>query len=570
MVDDQASAADVDTSDAVAPDTAPSSAEEKRDPDVRRSQRSERLALYAFVAYLVAAFPLLVFRVGKFHWFAADEWDYLAGRTAFDLGDLFRPHNEHLVTLPILVYRLAFNIFGINSYRPYQALIVGAHLGTIVLLRVVMRRAGVGPWMASVAAGTLVFFGPGAQNIIWAGQITFMGAVLFGLVQLLLADHDGGLDWRDWVGLLAGLAALLCSAVAISMIAAVGVFALMRRGWRMALFHTVPLGIVFVVWWLLADPAVTTDVLGRPSARQVLSYVWTGMSESFVALGHYPAIGIGLALLLVLGLAIAWKSLTLSELRSRASGPVALMLGAVGFFLVSSYARAILGGQGAIGSRYLYIGVALVLPALAVAGDAVIRRWWFTTPLVIALFVVGLPGNFREFDDYETDNTPWYVANVAPEDYFPTRRQMVLGLADSPRLAELPDWVLPDPSVFGTPEVTVGWLETAKANGKIPEPGNLAPTMKQHIRARLALILTEEPPPDDAVCTVLTNPTDSAPAEGDVIGLKSPVNITLIDSTGKPIAIPVGFGVGRITVDETGLRMRIGPVFPSNTYEICL
>ena len=38
-------------------------------------------------------------------WFYLDEWDFLANRTAFNLGDLFRAHNEHWVTMPVLVYR---------------------------------------------------------------------------------------------------------------------------------------------------------------------------------------------------------------------------------------------------------------------------------------------------------------------------------------------------------------------------------------------------------------------------------------------------------------------------------
>ena len=31
----------------------------------------------------------------------------------------------------------------------------------------------------------------GAQDILWAFKITFTGALVFGLVQLLLADDDG-------------------------------------------------------------------------------------------------------------------------------------------------------------------------------------------------------------------------------------------------------------------------------------------------------------------------------------------------------------------------------------------
>ena len=75
-----------------------------------------------------------------------------------------------------------------------------------------------------------MFFGAGAENILVAFQITFVGALVFGLTQLLLADHDGPLDRRDWLGLLAGFAGLLCSGVAITMTVVVGLAVLLRRG----------------------------------------------------------------------------------------------------------------------------------------------------------------------------------------------------------------------------------------------------------------------------------------------------------------------------------------------------
>ncbi len=74
-----------------------------------------------------------------------------------------------------------------------------------------MRRAGVGPWLATAAAGSFVLFGPGSEDIVWAFQIGFTGALAFGLVQLCLCDHDGGIGRRDVLGVGAGLLALMCS-----------------------------------------------------------------------------------------------------------------------------------------------------------------------------------------------------------------------------------------------------------------------------------------------------------------------------------------------------------------------
>ena len=75
-------------------------------------------------------------------------------------------------------------------------------------------------------------------------------SLVLGLTHLLLADHDGPIERRDWLGLLAGLAGVLCSGLAVTMTLVVGLAALIRRGWRAALFHTAPLGLLYVVWWL--------------------------------------------------------------------------------------------------------------------------------------------------------------------------------------------------------------------------------------------------------------------------------------------------------------------------------
>ena len=53
-----------------------------------------------FVAIEIAALPLLLW-FGRGGWFIFDEWDLLADRRAWNLGDLFRPHFQHWFTLPI-------------------------------------------------------------------------------------------------------------------------------------------------------------------------------------------------------------------------------------------------------------------------------------------------------------------------------------------------------------------------------------------------------------------------------------------------------------------------------------
>ena len=80
-------------------------------------------------------------------------------------------------------------------------------------------------------------------------NIGFVAALVLGLVQLLLADHDGRVDRRDGLGLLAGFAGLLCSSVALTMIAVVGLATLARRSWRAAALIRSRWALVNAVWF---------------------------------------------------------------------------------------------------------------------------------------------------------------------------------------------------------------------------------------------------------------------------------------------------------------------------------
>ena len=125
------------------------------------------------------------------------------------------------------------------------------HLGAALLVRTVMRRVGVRPWTATIVACVLVFFGSGYQNIVFPFQITLVGSLVFGLVAPAARDRTtAALDRRDYCGLAAGLAGLMCSGVGVSMVIAVGVAVLIARGWRLgAAAHRSARRRSYVVWF---------------------------------------------------------------------------------------------------------------------------------------------------------------------------------------------------------------------------------------------------------------------------------------------------------------------------------
>src|SRR5262245_47511654 len=98
-------------------------------PPLRR-RRLRALASPPVVVFGAAeALALFVWlHVSRNAWFDLDEWDFIVQRKAGDLGDLFRPHNGHWTTLPILAYRFLYATVGLRTYFPYRFLAIVLYL----------------------------------------------------------------------------------------------------------------------------------------------------------------------------------------------------------------------------------------------------------------------------------------------------------------------------------------------------------------------------------------------------------------------------------------------------------
>jgi hypothetical protein len=448
---------------------------------------SERLARWTFAGLEVVALVYFLV-VGRHLWFMGDEWDFLAHRS-LNIHDLLAQHGGHLVALPLVVYRLLFAVFGLRSYLPYQLLAIVVHLTAAGLLRAVMRRAGAGPWIATAAATLFLFFGAGAQNILWAFQITFTAALAFGLAQLLLADHDGALDRRDWLGLAAGLGAITCSGVGVTMIGVVGVAALIRRGWRVALFHTAPL----LGLWLIWRDRYASNSPSTTNPTQLFRWFRRGLAAGFDAMGQLPLVGWALAAVLTIGLVFAWRSLPRDGRRRAAAIPVACLAGVAAFLVTTGISRLWAGVMFAASSRYLYVVAALLLVPLAVAADALARWKRALAPVVILLLLVGIP-----------DNLSRTTTHFYPPTYYSRQRQALLSVARLPLAARVPRSLRPDPS--GAPPVTIGWLLDGVRSGRLPSAQPSTP--RDRVTNILRLSLEQLDRSDGRKCRPLSGPTD--------------------------------------------------------------
>jgi hypothetical protein len=434
-----------------------------------------------YSVFLTALIPFFLW-VGRGEWFQHDDWDYLVSRKAGDLGDLLRPHNAHWETIPVLVYRMLWSLFGLR-YRPYQLVSIVLSLVGVALLLVVMLRARTRPWIAMLTATLLVLFGDAQANVaLRVTGITFVGfAVPLGLVQLLLADHDGPRDRRDWLGLCAGLAALLCSSVAIAMLFVVGVVVFVKRGWRLAIFHVLPPALVFAVWF--ATTGHTDRGAGNPARLrplpQALHFAWFVLNGTFESLTRMHGLGGVLVGVVVIGIVFALRHAG-PERRRQAVVPCAMVLGAGAFAIETGLGRAHLLDQGARAvpaGHYMDVAAYLALPAIAFVAEELVRRWRLVAPALVAVLVLLITLNARVLVDREHLRSS-RVSSL---------RNTILLIPRLPLAKQVPRSVRPYNGIASP--ITVGWLLDSAREGKLPKRRYVAAGSLAVAKLRISLVL---------------------------------------------------------------------------------
>ena len=519
------------------------------------SPGTTRAAAIAFAVAVVAAIPMwLVF--GRNSWFFLDEWDFLSARSLTSLHDLFRPHNEHWSTLPIIAYRVFWQVFGIRTYWPYLMAIVALHVTAAVLLRVVMRRAGAHPWLADAGALLFLLLGSGYQNILWAFQIGFVGSLVFGLGFLILTDHDGPFDRRDAIGLGLGACALMCSGVGVTLVVVVALSVLIRRGWRLALVLSTPLGAAFAIWWLAVGRDGYENSI-RPSARQLVDFMARAVANAMTKMGSLGIVAVLLAAVLLVGAALLLGDPAQRATRTWAA-PFALAVGAVVFAAITGMGRAgAFGSEAAKPSRYVHLICAMLLPAIVVAGDALARRWRPALPIVAVLLLVGVPANVAAGASKNTLEERVLMGNEPLVEALP-----VVDVSE-----QVPGSVQPDRNLLL--DVTNQWLRAGNRSGRISEPAHLRPRVAGVARTRLAL----EQVLDDSVptrCAPLRGRTRITLRKGQHLRLRGGDATIRMVHAGKlgPAVVYVRLGRARLVARLPNVQFTVRP-FGSKVLQRC-
>jgi hypothetical protein len=215
--------------------------------------------------------------------------------------------------------------------------------------------------------------------------------------------------------------------------------------------------------------------------------------------------------------------------------------------IVSGVNRAIFGERFASSSRYLHIMAALLIPAIALAADAIARRQRLLLPVMLALFVVGVPANLGET-----------LKSFPPEQYFAQYEEMVRALPRHELALEVPKDLHPE--LVNGPRMTIGWLLDAASAGQIPSPdGSSTPQQLATYRLRLSLQQL-----DDGVagqCTPVQAPVVKRMAKGDEVVVRGALQVQLVDDDTGVMSTPVLLGASLLAGggDHT-LRAVNGPI----------
>jgi hypothetical protein len=254
------------------------------------------------------------------------------------------------------------------------------------------------------------------------------------------------------------------------------------------------------VWWI--SIARSSYSMRRPTVAEERDFVTRGLQTTYRALGQLPGLGIAFAALLLVGLVLALTEARRRQHLERLAAPLALFGGSVAVLVIEGLGRAgVLGSKAASASRYSHLVAAMTLPAIAVAADAVIRRWRRLAVPVLALLLAGVPGNVRDLADFEHDQ------RQTQADY----KQMMLSLPRVDFAKHVPRSVRPEPGFAYL--TTIGWLRDGVANGRIPRPKPVGQLLRASDIFRLSIDQSTDAVPS-MPCEIPNAPTNLTLAAG--------------------------------------------------------
>ncbi|MFJ6653190.1 hypothetical protein ACIQLJ_10395 [Microbacterium sp. NPDC091313] len=324
--------------------------------------------------------------LGRNQWFYFDEWSFLQS----PLAELWQGHGGHWSTVALLIWVGIQGIFGLGSYLPFLAVAVIAHLSVAHLTWRILRRIGVNDLIATASVAVFLLLGAASENLFWAFQFGFMGAIALALGAALLSLTPT-LSRRRAVSIATLL--LLASATsgtALPFFAAVAIILWQRQGLRRtAAIMSAPV-VVYSAWYLFVAGENSNEALKATGIDVLLVPQFAGamIVDGIDAASPVPFAGI------VIAAAVAWFAFRTLNRRQDDSAAVALALLGAGliFALLTGYSRWHTGIESAASGRYVYVIALTFLPVAALMLSRATPR---TPGRALAVALMGVIGVFN-------------------------------------------------------------------------------------------------------------------------------------------------------------------------------
>jgi hypothetical protein len=178
--------------------------------------------------------------------FSGDDWDPLLYRRGFSFDVLLRPHVDHILLGPTLIYKGIQATIGMESLFPYAIVSTASFLGSVVLLFLYLRRR-VDHWLALAGVLPVLFMGTSSQVLLWPFEVSFTASMAAGIGALLALER--GDERGDAIACALLVLSLTFSELAVSFaLGAAVLMILVRRPWSRCYVVLVPI-LLYVLWY---------------------------------------------------------------------------------------------------------------------------------------------------------------------------------------------------------------------------------------------------------------------------------------------------------------------------------
>ncbi|MGA6948549.1 MAG: hypothetical protein WBZ00_12425, partial [Solirubrobacterales bacterium] len=214
---------------------------------MRRAEAAlDRFDPRVLLAVALAASGVLLLVLLSHLSFFGDDWDPLLYRRGFNLDVLLRPHVEHILLGPTLIYKGIQATIGMESLIPYAIVSTASFLASVVLLFLYLRRR-VGDWLALACVLPLLFMGTAWEVLLWPFEVSFTASMATGIGALLALERGDGRGEALACALLVVSVAFSELALSFALGAAVSMI-LARRPLSRAYVIVVPV-VLYAVWY---------------------------------------------------------------------------------------------------------------------------------------------------------------------------------------------------------------------------------------------------------------------------------------------------------------------------------